>query len=89
MARASKYPQELRERAIRMVAEVLPNYGSEYEAVRAVAGKLGSAPRSRCASGSASPRTMLGSGLASRRMSPRSSSGCGGRTPSCAVRMRF
>jgi transposase len=41
MARPSKYPQELRERAIRMVAEVLPNYGSEYEAIRAVAGKLG------------------------------------------------
>ena len=41
MARPTKYPQELRERAIRMVAEVLPNYGSEYEAIRAVAGKLG------------------------------------------------
>jgi transposase len=41
MARPSKYPPELRERAIRMVAEVLPNYGSEYEAIRAVAGKLG------------------------------------------------
>ena len=41
MARPSKYPQELRERAIRMVAEVLPNYGSEYEAIRAVASKLG------------------------------------------------
>src|SRR6478609_8368848 len=41
MARTSKYPQELRERAIRMVAEVQPNYGSEYEAIRAVASKLG------------------------------------------------
>jgi len=41
MARTSKYPQELRERAIRMVAEVQPNYGSEYEAIRVVASKLG------------------------------------------------
>jgi hypothetical protein len=67
MARPSKYPHELREQAIRMVAEVRPNYGSEHEAIHAVAGKLGSAPRSRCANGSASPRSMLGSGRASRR----------------------
>ena len=41
MARESKYPREVRERAVRMVAEVRPNYGSEYEAIRAVATKLG------------------------------------------------
>lgn len=41
MARPSKYPQELRERAVRMVAEVRPSYGSEYEAITQVAQKLG------------------------------------------------
>lgn len=41
MARSSKYPQELRERAIRMVAEVQANHGSEYEAIRVVASRLG------------------------------------------------
>ena len=41
MARPSKYPPELRERAVRMVAEVAPQYGTEYEAIRQVAAKLG------------------------------------------------
>lgn len=41
MARPSKYPPEMRERAVRMVAEVRPNYGTGYEAIREVAHKLG------------------------------------------------
>ncbi len=41
MARPSKYPRELRERAVRMVAEVRPDYPSEYAAITAVAGMLG------------------------------------------------
>lgn len=41
MARPSKYPPEMRERAVRMVAEVRPSYGTEYEAIREVAHKLG------------------------------------------------
>ena len=41
MGRPSRYPPELRERAVRMVAEVLPNYPSEWPAMVAVAGKLG------------------------------------------------
>lgn len=41
MARPSRYPQELRERAVRMVLELRSDYGSEYEAIRSVAGKLG------------------------------------------------
>ena len=41
MARASKYPVEFRERAVRMVAEVAPQYGSQWAAICAVAGKLG------------------------------------------------
>ncbi len=41
MARPSKYPEELRERAVRMVAEVAPQDGSQWAAITAVAGKLG------------------------------------------------
>jgi transposase len=37
----SKYPAELRERAVRMVAEVRANYGLEWTAIEAVAAKLG------------------------------------------------
>ncbi len=38
MRRVSKYPDELRERAVRMVAEVRPQYGSQCAAITAVAG---------------------------------------------------
>ena len=41
MSHKSPYPRELRERAVRMVAEVRPNYATEYAAIRAVAAKLG------------------------------------------------
>ena len=39
--RAQPYPRELRERAVRMVAEVTPNYDSQWAAIGAVAQKLG------------------------------------------------
>ena len=39
--RASQYPPELRERAVRMVAEVTPDYPSQWAAITAVARKLG------------------------------------------------
>jgi transposase len=41
MARSGVYPQELRERAVRMVAEVRPSYESDWAAITAVAQKLG------------------------------------------------
>jgi transposase len=41
VARPSRYPPELRERAVRLVAEVLPNYRSEWPAMVAVADRLG------------------------------------------------
>ncbi len=41
MSRPSRYPSELRQRAVRMVAEVRPNYDSEWAAIAAVAQKLG------------------------------------------------
>lgn len=41
MGRPSKYPRELRERAVCMVAEVRPDYPSECAAMIAVAQMLG------------------------------------------------
>lgn len=41
MARPSPYPLELRKRAVRMVAEVRPEYDTEWSAMKAVATKLG------------------------------------------------
>ena len=39
--RSQQYPPELRERAVRMVVEVTPNYDSRWAAINAVAQKLG------------------------------------------------
>ena len=39
--RSQHYPRELRGRAVRMVAEVTPNYDSQWAAIGAVAQKLG------------------------------------------------
>jgi transposase len=41
VGRGTNYPPELRERAVRMVAEVRPEYPSDWPAIKAVAGKLG------------------------------------------------
>jgi transposase len=41
MARPSNYSPELRARAVRMVAELAPDYPSQYAAITAVAKKLG------------------------------------------------
>ncbi len=41
MAGKSPYPQEMKERAVRMVGEVRENYGNEYAAIKAVAARLG------------------------------------------------
>ena len=41
MVQRTRYPTELRERAVRMVAEIRPQYESEYAAICAVATKLG------------------------------------------------
>ena len=41
MGRGTNYPPELRERAVRMVAEVRPDYPSDWPAICAVAAKLG------------------------------------------------
>ena len=41
MSGTKPYPPDLRERSVRMVAEVRPNYESDWAAITAVAGKLG------------------------------------------------
>jgi len=41
MSRPSSYSPEIRERAVRMVAECKAGYGSEFEAIKSVASKLG------------------------------------------------
>ena len=41
MARGQTYPRELKERAVRLVAEATPDHASEWEAMRSVATKLG------------------------------------------------
>lgn len=41
MSRPSSYPKELRERAVRMVAETKGDYPSEFEAIKSVVTKLG------------------------------------------------
>jgi transposase len=41
MGRRSRYPQELRERAIRMVQEHRDEYPSEWAAITSIGGKLG------------------------------------------------
>ncbi len=41
MSRRGRYPQELRERAVRMVQEHRGEYPSEWAAITSIAGKLG------------------------------------------------
>ena len=59
MGRVSKYPEELRERAVRMVAEVRPQYPSQWAR----------SPRSRACWASALQRR-CGPGFAARRWIP-------------------
>ena len=41
MARPSRFSQEVRERAVRMVFEHRAEYGSQWEAIRSIAEKIG------------------------------------------------
>ena len=48
MARPSRYPPELRERAVRLVTEVRGDHPTEYAAIWSVAAKLGITPPESC-----------------------------------------
>ena len=41
MARSSRHPREVRERAVALVLESQSDYGSQWEAIVSVAGKVG------------------------------------------------
>ena len=41
MARRNRFSQEVRERAVRMVSDHRGDYGSEWEAIRSIAEKIG------------------------------------------------
>jgi transposase len=41
MARSSRHPREVRERAVALVLETQSDYGSQWEAIVSVAGKVG------------------------------------------------
>jgi hypothetical protein len=68
MPNHGKYPDELRERAVRMVLDHRHEYGSQWEAICSVAEKLGPRPR-RCGAGSGGPRPTLVAGPGRRLMS--------------------
>ena len=57
-----RYPAELRERAVRMVAEVRGDHESDWAAMSQVAELLGVVRRRRCASGAARPRSTPATG---------------------------
>ena len=46
MARQTRFSQEFRERAVRMVSEHGSDYGSEWEAICSIAEKIGCSPES-------------------------------------------
>ena len=41
MDKSTRYPQEVRERAVRMVFEHTQEYGSQWAAIQSISGKLG------------------------------------------------
>ena len=47
MAKPAKFSPDVKERAVRLVAEHRGEYGSQYEAIRSVAGKIGCNPETR------------------------------------------
>ena len=44
MAKGTRFPREVRERAVRLVVEHREEYDNEWQAITSIAGKLGAAP---------------------------------------------
>ena len=70
--RNQHYPPELRERAVRTVAEVTPNYDSQWAAINAVAEKLGVGTAETVRKWVRQARSTLGNASARPARSPRS-----------------
>ena len=75
MARPSNYSPGLRARAVRMVAELTPEYPSQYAAITAVAKKLGIGTAETLRKWYAGLRSMPVNGRARLRLSMRRLSG--------------
>ena len=73
-----RYPPELRERAVRMVAEVRSEHVSEWAAIEPSRRNSVSAPRRPCITGSGGPRSTPGSGPGSLPRPRRNSQAPGG-----------
>src|SRR5918995_4105242 len=86
--RSSNYPRELRERAIRIVAEVTPEYPSRCAAMQAVAQELGIGSTETLRKWIRQAEVDNGSRPSWAVRSTRRSAGSGVRLPSCAGRMR-
>ena len=84
--RSSNYRPELREQAVRMVAEVWPEYPSDWPTICAVAVKLGIRSAETLRKWVRQSEVDAGTRPASPVRSRRRSSGRSGRTPSCAGR---
>ena len=88
MGRPSKYPDELRERAVRMVAEVRPQYPSQWAAITAVAGMLGIGAAETLRTWIRRSEVDTGQRPGVSRRWPRRTRRCVGRSPSCVGPMR-
>src|SRR4051812_30477909 len=82
--RSPNYPPELRERAVRMVAEVTPDYDSQWAAIGAVAQKLGVGSAETVRKWVRQAETDTGQRPGTTTEDSARSSGSSGRTPSCA-----
>ncbi len=88
MTRSSRHPREVRERAVALVLESQSDYGSQWEAIVSVAGKVGALAESRYAGGFVRPRSMRVGGRGRRLRMRRRFASCGGRIVSCGGRIR-
>jgi transposase len=86
--RSQHYPPELRERAVRMVVEVTPDYDSQWAAINAVAEKLGVETAETVRKWVRQAEIEGGQRAGRRRRSLMSCVGCAGRTPSSSGRTR-
>jgi transposase len=88
MTRSSRHPREVRERAVTLVLESQADYGSQWEAIVSVAGKVGASAES-LRRWVRQAEVDAGHGQGRVLLMLRRFVGCGGRIVSCGGRMRF